>query len=86
MIGANKKLISDYEVNRLRLHTDVILSLSAALNVTTDELLGAKEHQTSIKTPARKLIKRMEKIQSFTASQQKYVLRVLDAIIQSIKE
>lgn len=85
-IGVSRNMIADYENNRVRIYDDMIKSLSAALNVSADELLGISA-SNAIKESALSLriVKRMKAIQNLPAAEQKAVIKFIDMALQSKK-
>jgi transcriptional regulator with XRE-family HTH domain len=43
-IGIKRVLVSDYERGKVRLYDEMVARFAIALEVTTDELLGLKDH------------------------------------------
>ncbi len=85
-MGVNQKLVSDYEVNRLRPHHEIIVRLALALEVSADELLGlGNPNQDREIMPERKILTRMKKIESLPQSQQKFILRVIDSLLKAVQ-
>jgi len=86
-INVGQKLISDYELNKLRPNYEIIIKLALALEITTDELLGLKNIKTNGKNkPSKKIIRRMEKIGTLPVSQQKFILRTLDSHLKALEK
>ena len=80
-LGIIQAIISDYERNRVRLHADMIIRLSQALSVSTDELLGIK-NPTSENEPKLKLMQRVKKIEELPISKQKVLLQTIDTFLK----
>ncbi len=86
-VNVGQKLISDYELNKLRPNYEIIIKLALALEITTDELLGLKNIKTNGKNkPSKKIIRRMEKIGTLPVSQQKFILRTLDSHLKALEK
>ena len=86
-INVGQKLISDYELNKLRPNYEIIIKLALALEITTDELLGLKNIKNNGKNkPSKKIIRRMEKIGTLPVSQQKFILRTLDSHLKALEK
>ncbi len=86
-INVGQKLISDYELNKLRPNYEIIIKLALALEITTDELLGLKNIKTNGKNkPSKKIVRRMEKIGTLPVSQQKFILRTLDSHLKALEK
>lgn len=80
------KLISDYELAKLRLPADMAIRFASILEVTVDDLLGVSGSITSDLQPNRSLNKRMKEIEAMPESQRKFVLRVIDTVLKGVKE
>ncbi len=80
--GLIQALISDYERGKLRLNADMILRFATALEITTDELLqpgGPK----SARKPSRKVLRRLEQIESLPSPQQIVLLKTIDTFLEN---
>ena len=80
-LGVIQVIISDYERNRVRLHPDMIIRLSQALSVSSDELLGIK-NQIFEDEPKLKFMKRIKKIEELPISKQKALLQTIDTFLK----
>lgn len=80
-IGTIQVLISDYERDRLRVTAEMVVRIAAALEMTTDELLGLKKVQPNAK-PSRKILRRLEQIDSLRPQQQATLLRTIDTFLR----
>lgn len=87
-IGLTQGLISDYELDKLRPHHEIIIRFAIALDVSSDELLGLKEYKsTKIKNkPASKLLRRMEKIEQLPDFKQKVLLNTIDTFLKGAEK
>jgi transcriptional regulator with XRE-family HTH domain len=81
-IGIIQTLVSDYEIDRLRLSAEMAVRFALALDVSTDELLHPKAKKKSAKKPSLKVMRRMEEIESLPPRQQSVVLSALDSILR----
>ncbi len=82
-MGIPRSLITDYERGRLRLHADIIISLSEVLQISADEILGitprkGKESDAS----SLRIMKRVRKIESLPSFKQKTLLQIIDGYIK----
>jgi transcriptional regulator with XRE-family HTH domain len=89
-IGTIQALVSDYERDKLRLNAEMAVRFAIALEVTTDELLGLHsatgngKKQTNIgRKASRKVLRRLEKIESLPTSQQAVLLKTIDTFIKA---
>jgi len=83
-IGIIQTLISDYELDKLRLSAEMAVRYAMALNITVDDLLAPKTaaKQKNSKQPSLKLVRRMEEIEKLPPRQQTLVLSALDSILR----
>jgi transcriptional regulator with XRE-family HTH domain len=79
--GLVQTLVSDYERGKLRLKADMILRFAAALEVSTDALLQPAGPIES-KKPSRKVLRRLEQIESLPSTQQIALLRTIDTFLE----
>ncbi len=86
-IGLIPALVSDYEKDKLRLNSDMILRFAQVLEVTTDELLQPASNSKSGKRPgpkpSRKVLRRLEQIESLPRRKQDALLTTIDAFLSS---
>jgi transcriptional regulator with XRE-family HTH domain len=83
--GFIQALVSDYERDKLRMNADTILRFTAALNVTTDELLRPAKTPAGAVKPSRKVVRRLELIESLPNHQQQTVLKTIDAMLKGLR-
>jgi transcriptional regulator with XRE-family HTH domain len=81
-IGLVQNLISDYERDKLRLHAEMVIRVSDALEVSTDELLGRTPSEKNGQNPSLRLLRRLKKIETLTTPQQKTFLKTIDLLIK----
>jgi len=83
-IGIIQTLISDYELDKLRLSAEMAVRYAMALNITVDDLLAPKTaaKQKNSKQPSLKLVRRMEEIEKLPPRQQTLVLSALDSMLR----
>lgn len=83
-IGIIQGLVTNYETDRLRMHPEMVLRFAQALEISTDELLGAKatpplsEGRLSLK-----VVRRLSKIESLPARKQQALLQTIDAFLKA---
>jgi len=84
-MGLTQALISSYESGRLRLHAELLARFALALNVSTDKLLGLKiDEKNDKKNFALKIVRRMKKIDTLPATQQKTLLSTIDNFLKGV--
>lgn len=81
-IGITQKLISDYERDKLRLHSEMVLHFSLALEVSADELLGVKKSKKDRAKPSLRLLRRLQKISELSQTQQRALLQTIDTFLK----
>jgi transcriptional regulator with XRE-family HTH domain len=82
-VGIIQALVSDYELDKLRLNADLVVRFSTALEITTDELLKPKETGTPLRRkPSLRMLRRLEKIESLPANQQSTLLKTIDTFLR----
>jgi transcriptional regulator with XRE-family HTH domain len=82
-IGIIQALVSDYERDKLRLNAEMLIRFAQALAVASDEILGLKIPQSSARNPSLKVLRRLSRIESLTASQQKALLKTIDMFLKA---
>lgn len=82
--GLIQVLVSDYERGRLRLAADMIVRFAVALGITTDELLRPKSRKTPPpRKISRKVLQRLERIESLPPYRQRALLTTIDSFLQA---
>lgn len=82
--GLIQALVSDYERGRLRLAADMIVRFAVALGITTDELLRPKVRKTApTRKISRKVLQRLERIDSLPPYQQRALLTTIDSFLRA---
>ena len=85
-IGIIRELISNYERERIRPNYEMVIRLAIAFEVTTDELLGLKSTKKNGGKPNLKIQRRMKQIEALPPSQQKALLKTIDAVIKGAEK
>lgn len=83
-IGLIQSLVCDYEKDRLRLSAEMALRFALALDMTVDDLLRPKGSRAVSKQPSRRVLRRLEKIDTLPAHQQNAVLKSIDMMLKGI--
>ena len=78
-------VVSDYEVGKLRLTAEVALRFAAALDVPIQELLQIDMPPEIVqqRKPSRKVLERLEQIQSLPRRKQDAILTTIDHFLKS---
>lgn len=84
-VGMIQTMISEYELDRRRLHADMIVNMANALKVSTDELLGFSPGKKSSDQFGLKLIRRMQKIADLPPTKQKTLLHTIDTLLKGTR-
>jgi transcriptional regulator with XRE-family HTH domain len=82
-IGIIQSLVSDYETDRLKLSAEMAVRFALALGVTTDELLYSSVKKTPGKAPSRKVLRRLEQIESLPRRKQEALIMTIDQFLSS---
>jgi transcriptional regulator with XRE-family HTH domain len=82
-IGIIQSLVSDYETDRLKLSAEMAVRFALALGVTTDELLHSSVKTTPGKAPSRKVLRRLEQIESLPRRKQEALIMTIDQFLSS---
>jgi transcriptional regulator with XRE-family HTH domain len=83
-IGIIQSLVSSYENDVLKLSAEMAVRFARALGVSTDDLLETKRTKPSVK-PSRKVLRRLESIESLPSHQQQTVLKTIDTMLKGLK-
>jgi len=81
-IGMTQTMISEYELDRRRLHAEMVANVATTLKVSTDELLGVKVAKKSHNQFDLKLVRRMQKISDLPPGKQKVLLHTIDTLLK----
>lgn len=81
--GLIQSLVSDYETDRLNLSAEMAVRFALALDVSTDALLHPRAKKTAAKKPNRKVLRRLEQIESLPRRKQDALLTTIDAFLNS---
>jgi transcriptional regulator with XRE-family HTH domain len=85
MVGVVQVVISDYEVGKLRLSAEMALRFAAALDVPIQELLQTAKPasvEAPPRKPSRRLLHRLEQIESLPRRKQEALLTTIDAFLR----
>jgi transcriptional regulator with XRE-family HTH domain len=84
-IGILQTLVTDYECDRLRLTAEMAIRFALALDVSMDELLKPKTSERQRVKPSRKVLRRLELIESLPTHQQQTVLKTIDTMLRGLQ-
>jgi len=81
-LGVSQQTINSYEVGRRRVPVSALPTLARALGVSLEELLGQDASAARKRGPAPKLQQQIERIQQLPRTQQRFVMQMLDTVLQ----
>ena len=82
--GLVQELVSNYELDKLRLNAEMIVRFAEVLGVTTDELLRGKKSakaRPAEEQPSLQLLRRMRQIESLPRYRQRALLTTIDGFL-----
>lgn len=81
--GLVQELVSNYELDKLRLNAEMIVRFAEVLGVTTDELLRGKKPKRarSEEQPSIQLLRRMRQIESLPRYRKLALLTTIDGFL-----
>jgi transcriptional regulator with XRE-family HTH domain len=82
-VGLSNRMIAHYEREDAQPPGPILPDLARALGVTTDELLGVEPLPETTSPKTARLLKRLQRIEQLPPADQRAVLKVLDALIDS---
>jgi transcriptional regulator with XRE-family HTH domain len=80
-IGIKRVLLSDYERGKIRIHSEMVIRIAAALKISADTLLGVNGVYKS-DMPSLKLMRRFNQIEKLPPSKQKALLTTIDSFLK----
>lgn len=86
-LGISQPMVSEYERGALRLHGELILELTAILDVTADELLGRAgeaDVRDSSRARNRGLMRRLQRIDALPKRDRDALMRTIDAFLTRV--
>jgi transcriptional regulator with XRE-family HTH domain len=81
-IGIIQSIVSPVEGDERKLSAEMAVRFAAALEVRMDELLGSGRKETAGKKPNRKVLCRLELIETLPAHQQATLLKTMDTFLK----
>ncbi len=82
-LGINQTVVSQYERGKLRMHSTLIAAFANALKISSDEILGLQRIRGNGFIQDRRLLRRLEKMDSLSRSQKPALLATTDAFISA---
>jgi len=84
-VGVSRRVIAYYEAETDYPPAHIIIPLAQALNVSTDELLGAKDNKAPLDPKLAALWRRLKVLETFSDKDKKAVLQYVDVIAEKNK-
>jgi transcriptional regulator with XRE-family HTH domain len=84
-VGVSRRVIAYYEAETDYPPAHIIVPLAQALNVSTDELLGAKGNTAPLDPKLAALWRRLKVLETFSDKDRKAVLQYVDVIAEKNK-
>jgi transcriptional regulator with XRE-family HTH domain len=81
-VGVSRRVIAYYESETDYPPAHIILPLSRALNVSTDELLGAKDNKAPLDPKLAALWRRLKVLETFSDKDKKAVIQFVEVIAE----
>lgn len=82
VLGLTQQMVASYEVGRRRVPVSLLPAIAEALAVSVEQLIGKKEAAPAKRGPAPKLQQQIERIQRLPRSKQRFVMQMLDTVLQ----
>jgi hypothetical protein len=76
-----QQTLAHYEVGRVRVAVALLPQIARVLAVSAEDLIG-EEARAIRRGPAPKLLQQMERIQRLPKAQQRFVMQMLDTVLQ----
>jgi transcriptional regulator with XRE-family HTH domain len=84
-IGVIQTIISAIEGDERKLSAEMAIRFAQALDVGMDELLGPGRQAKKRRKPSRKVLRRLEQIESLPSHQQQTVLKTIDTMLKGLQ-
>jgi transcriptional regulator with XRE-family HTH domain len=81
-VGVSRRMIAYYEVQSGHPPTQLLPAIARALNVTTDELLGAAPVKKTVRPRNSRLHRRLQQIEKLEPNEKRQILQLIDAFIE----
>lgn len=83
LVDVSRRVIAYYEVQSAQPPGALLVDLARALKVSTDELLGVKPVRETLSPKTARLLKRLRRIEELPPADQRAVLKLVDAMIDT---
>jgi|HubBroStandDraft_3_1064219.scaffolds.fasta_scaffold490700_1 transcriptional regulator with XRE-family HTH domain len=81
-VGILQNIVSAIECDRLKLSAEMAIRFALALDVTTDELLQSSSKPKNGRKASRRVLRRLEQVESLPRTQQVTLLRTIDTFLK----
>jgi transcriptional regulator with XRE-family HTH domain len=81
-LGVSQQAVTAYESGQRRVPISMLPLLADTLGVTVEELIGTPVRRTGKRRPAPKLQQQLERITALPKAQQRFVMQMLDTVLQ----
>lgn len=82
ILGISQQYMQAFEAGRRKIPSSMLPTLAEVLAVSVEELIGIATTQNKKRGPAPKLLKQIEQISQLPKTKQKFVMDMLDTVIQ----
>jgi transcriptional regulator with XRE-family HTH domain len=82
-VDVSRRVIAYYEAQSAQPPGALLVDLARALKVSTDELLGVKPISEKLSPKTARLLKRLQRIEELPPADQRAVLKLVDAMIDT---
>ena len=82
-IGLSQKQMTAYETAKVHLNDEMIVRFALALGVSSDELLGLKDLDTSQDSLSLRFTRRIRELDQLPEAKKKVILQLLDDLIRA---
>lgn len=83
LVGISNRMVAYYERSDARPPGQLLPPFATALRVSTDELLGLEPSKDDTRPRTARLLKRLRKIEELPPADQRALLKMLDALLQT---
>lgn len=85
-LGVSQSNVSEYEHDRVRLHSDLIVTLTAILRVSADELLGIRPPSRRVPVRDRRLLQELSLVELLPKRDKDALLRTIRMYASKVRQ
>jgi transcriptional regulator with XRE-family HTH domain len=82
LLDLTQQMVASYEVGRRRVPVSLLPQIASTLAVSVEDLIGKASSAPAKRGPAPRLQQQIERIQRLPRAQQKFVMQMLDTVLQ----